>query len=168
MSKILFKGEEVTLNGVFPQVGSLIPDFNLTTNNLEDVTLNKYRNKTIILNIFPSIDTDVCASSVRTFNQKAANIKDTIVLCISKDLPFAQARFCGAENITNVQTLSAFRDLPFAQKFGVDIANGLLKGLLSRAIIVLDPSLKVIYTELVGEITSAPNYEKCLAALNTI
>lgn len=166
MSQVTFKGEPVSLSGTFPKVGDTVNNFQLTTNEFKETSLDEYKDQQLILNIFPSIDTPVCSSSVIRFNDEAGNLKNTLVLCISKDLPFAQARFCGAENIEKVKTLSAFRDSAFAKQFGVDIASSILKGLLARAIVVLDAKRKVIYTELVSEITNKPDYEKCLAAIN--
>lgn len=168
MTNVTFKGETVTLGGKFPKIGESISDFKLVANDLKDQNLDAYVGKTLLLNIFPSVDTSVCADSVRRFNTEAGNLKDTKVLCISKDLPFAQSRFCGAENISNVLTLSAFRNLEFAKNFGVDILDGLLQGLLARAVIVISPERKVVYTELVPEITNKPDYERCLTAMKSL
>lgn len=167
MSKVTFKGSPVKLEGSFPEVGTSISNFSLTTNDLKEVNMSDFKQGTLILNIFLSLDTPVCASSVIKFNAEAANLPNTEVLCISKDLPFAQARFCATENIQNAKILSAFRHSEFAKQFGVDIADSLLKGLLSRAIIVLDSARKVIYAQLVPEITEKPDYEDCLAALKS-
>ncbi len=165
MSQVTFKESPVVLWGKFPDVGSNAEDFRLVANDLQEVGLEDFNSKNIILNIFPSIDTAVCAQTVRTFNEKAAKVKDTQVLCISKDLPFAQARFCGAENIKNVQTLSAFRYRGFQQDYGVGITEGPLKELLARAVVVINERREVVYSELVSEITQEPDYAKCLGAL---
>ncbi len=163
--EITFKGKPLQINGHFPQQGETVADFTLATQELADVPLSSFKEKLILLSIFPSIDTPVCSESVRVFNMKAAALKDTKVLCISKDLPFAQARFCGAEDIKNVQTLSAFRNQEFAKQCGVEIAGGPVKGLLARAVIVINAQRKVLYSELVAEMTNQPNYDQCLAAM---
>ncbi len=168
MSQVLFKGMPIKIAGDLPKVGQTVNNFALTDNNLQEISLNDFKEPILILNIFPSIDTPVCSQSVKKFNTTASNLENTKVLCISKDLPFAQARFCGTENIKNAQTLSAFRHAEFAPQFGVDIAEGLLKGLLARAIIVLDATRKVQYIELVSEITNEPDYDKCLSAVHTL
>lgn len=165
MSQVTFKGKPIALWGKFPDIGTLIEDFRLVTNDLKEVSLADFTAKNIVMNIFPSLDTGVCAQSVRTFNEKAAQLKDTIVLCVSKDLPFAQSRFCTAENIKNVQILSAYRYRSFQQDFGVGISDEPLKELLARAVIVLDKKREVVYSELVPEITQEPDYAKCLAAI---
>lgn len=165
MSKVTFKGEPVELGGHFPQVGDTIADFILAGNDLNDYCLSDFKKPRIILNIFPSIDTPVCSESVVTFNTEVANLPHTIVLCISKDLPFAQARFCGIANIDKVRTLSAFRNYKFAEQLGLNIKNTILHGLLSRAVIVLDGNHKILYTELVSEISTGPDYNKCLAVI---
>lgn len=167
MSQVTFKGTNVQLYGNFPKVGASAPDFSLVTNDLKEVSLKDFTEKNIILNIFPSVDTQVCALSVRNFNAKIVTRKDTIVLCISKDLPFAQARFCDVTDIHNVQTLSAFRSPNFGSDYGVGIKDYPLKELLARAVIVLDAGRKVIYTELVPEITHEPDYEACFRSLLT-
>lgn len=168
MSKVTFKGSPVSVAGNFPAVGTEVKDFKLVTNDLKETALSDFDQELIVLNIFPSIDTPVCSSSVLRFNTEAGKIPKALVLCISKDLPFAQARFCGAENVENVKTLSAFRNPEFAQQLGVDIADGLLKGLLSRAVIVLDAQRKVIYNQLVPELTDKPDYDKCLSAIASL
>jgi thiol peroxidase len=167
MANVTFKGAPITLDGVFPKLGQTIADFELAANDLSDVRLNDFKQPFLILNIFPSLDTGTCANSVRNFNNAAAAIPNCSVLCISKDLPFAQGRFCSTENIKNVKALSAFRNPAFAKQFGVDIVDGLIRGLLARAVIVLNSQREVIYTELVSEITDEPNYSKCLAALSS-
>ena len=160
MAKITLAGNPINVGGHFPLPGESLGELRFTNKELADVSLAEFAGKRKILNIFPSIDTGVCAASVRTFNQKAAVLNNVVVLCISADLPFAQARFCGAEGIENVQTLSTFR-----QVLGVDISDGPLAGLTARAVIVLDENNKVLYSELVGEIKQEPNYDAALAAL---
>jgi|SRR5690606_13502407 len=165
MAQILFKGNTVQTSGELPRVGDLAPEFTLTANDLSTKSLKDFQGKNIILNIFPSIDTGTCASSVREFNKKAADLENTAVLCISKDLPFAQSRFCAAEGIENVFTLSDFKDDYFNQGYGVKFTDGPLEGLLSRSVVVLDPQGRVKYTEQVNETTEEPNYEAALASL---
>lgn len=165
MSNITFHGNAVHTNGELPQKGSRSPDFTLVKNDLSELKLADLSGKKVVLNIFPSIDTGVCATSVRKFNEKAASLANTVVLCVSKDLPFAQARFCGAEGIENVQTVSAFRCDCFEKGFGVLMIDGPLQGLLARAVLVLDESGNVAYTELVPEITKEPDYDSAIAAL---
>ena len=165
MATITFRGAEVHTAGSLPAVGSKAPDFKLTAGDLSEKTLGDYRGKNIILNIFPSIDTGVCASSVRKFNEKASGLENTVVLCISKDLPFAQARFCGAEGIENVQTLSEYKDSNFSDAYQAKMTDGPLSGLLSRAVVVIGDDGTVRYTEQVGEIADEPNYEGALAAV---
>jgi probable thiol peroxidase len=165
MAKTHFKGTEVHTNSNLPTVGSIAPDFTLVRGNLSDCSLSEFRGKKVIMNIFPSIDTGVCATSVRRFNKEAAALKDTVVLCISKDLPFAQGRFCGAEGIDNVVTLSDFRSNDFAEKYGVLLADGALKGLFARSVVVVDENGKVVYNQLVNEITEEPDYQAALKAI---
>jgi len=167
MSTIKLKGSPINTVGELPEVGTQAPDFILTKSDLSDIRLLEFRGKRVVLNIFVSLDTDVCAQSVRRFNEAAAQLDDTVVLCISKDLPFAQSRFCGAEGLHDVITLSAFRYRSFGNSFGVRITDGPLSGLLSRAIVVLDEAGKVIYTEQVPEITQEPDYDAALASLNS-
>jgi thiol peroxidase len=149
-----------------PAIGSTAPDFSLTTIDMKESTLKNYASKKVVLNIFPSIDTRVCATSVRVFNQRAASLADTIVLCVSKDLPFAFKRFCGAEGIDKVVTLSDFKNKGFSKNYGVEMTDGTLAGLLARAIVVIDANQKVVYTELVPTIGQEPNYDAALQALN--
>jgi thioredoxin-dependent peroxiredoxin len=163
MATTALGGNPVNTVGDLPAVGST-PSFSLTKQDLSDVTPGDLAGKKVILNIFPSVDTAVCATSVRTFNQRAAGLDNTVVLCVSEDLPFAQKRFCGAEGIENVETASAFRS-DFGQAFGLTIAEGRMKGLLARAVVVLDEQGKVTYTELVPEIAQEPNYDAALAAV---
>jgi thiol peroxidase len=165
MATITLAGTPIQVAGNFPSKGSVVADFSLVANDLSDVALADFAGKRKVLNIFPSIDTGICATSVRVFNQQAANLNNTVVLCISADLPFAQARFCGAEGIENAKTLSAFRNKDFAQNLGVAIATGPLAGLTSRSVIVLDENNKVLHSELVPEIKQEPNYETALAVL---
>ncbi len=162
MAQVNFKGGVINTNGNLPQVGQKAPDFTLVTNGLARVSLANYSGKRVVLNIFPSIDTGVCATSVRTFNQKAAAAENTVVLCVSKDLPFAHGRFCGAEGIENVTTLSDFDGGSFGANYQVQLVDGPLKGLLARAIVVIDESGIVTHTELVDDIGHEPNYEKAL------
>ncbi len=159
-----FQGTPVQLAGEFVRVGDMAPAFELVKTDLTNLSLKEMRGKTVILNIFPSLDTGVCAASVRKFNKMAAELPDTVVLAISKDLPFAHARFCTVEGIENVVPLSDFRASDFDQKYGVLMADGPLKGLLARAVVVIDREGKIVYTELVPEITQEPNYEKALEA----
>ena len=163
---VTLKGCPVEIGGAFPQKGQTAPNFSLADKARADVTLENFAGKRKVLNIFPSIDTPTCATSVRTFNQSAASLNNTVVLCISADLPFAQNRFCAAEGIENVATLSAFRNIAaFADSYGVAIKNSSLAGLTTRAVIVLDEHNKVLHSELVAEITTEPNYDAALAAL---
>jgi len=164
MASITLKGNPVHTSGDLPKVGAPAPNFKLVRNDLSEVSLETFAGKKKVLSIFPSIDTPVCATAVRTFNQKAAAAGNAVVLNISADLPFALKRFCGAEGIDKVETLSAFRG-EFSKDYGVRIADSPLAGLCARAIVVLDEQNKVVYTEQVPEITQEPNYEKALAAL---
>ena len=159
MATVQFKGNDVQTNGQLPAVGSVAPDFVLVGSALQDIKLSDYKGKTVVLNIFPSIDTGTCAASVRKFNQVAASKPNTVVICISKDLPFAQSRFCGAEGIENVITVSDVRAGSFDNDYGVLLTDGPLKGLLSRSVVVVDENGLVSYTELVSEIVNEPNYE---------
>ena len=164
MSMTKFQGTPVQLAGEFVRVGDMAPAFELVKTDLTNLYLKEMRGKTVILNVFPSLDTGVCAASVRKFNKMAAELPDTVVLAISKDLPFAHARFCTVEGIENVVPLSDFRASDFDQKYGVLMADGPLKGLLARAVVVINREGKIVYTELVPEITQEPNYEKALEA----
>lgn len=162
MAKITLKGKEIITSGSLPKVGEKAPEFVLTKNDLSDVKLSDYRGKKIILNIFPSLDTSVCAMSVRKFNAEAEKFTNTVVLCISRDLPFAQARFCGAEGLVNVITLSEMRNNNFSRDYGIRIDSGKMAGLMARAVVILNESGVVKYTELVPEIAQEPNYKKAL------
>lgn len=165
MAKITLKGNPVTTSGTLPENGASAPDFTLVRSDLGNLSLSELKGKKVILNIFPSLDTAVCAASVRRFNQLAAGKQDTVVLAISKDLPFAHKRFCTTEGIDNVVTLSGFRDKDFGTKYGVQILDGGLAGLYSRCIVVIDSNGKVKYTQQVPEITQEPDYDKALEAL---
>lgn len=164
MAKITLKGSPTNTIGELPAKGSVAPDFTLVKLDLSETILADYKGQRVVLNIFPSIDTGVCATSVRRFNEEAAELDNTVVLCVSMDLPFALGRFCGAEGIENVVPASAFR-AAFGDHYGVLIADGPLAGLLSRAVVVIDGAGKVIYTEQVPEITQEPDYAAALAAL---
>jgi thioredoxin-dependent peroxiredoxin len=158
------RGNPINTVGELPGVGAAAPDFHLTGSDLSPVSSDQFSGKPVLLNIFPSVDTPVCATSVRTFNERAA-AGGLSVINVSNDLPFAQARFCGAEGIENVQSASAFRD-NFGQDYGVTIADGPFAGLLARAVVVIDADGNVAYTELVPEIAQEPNYDAALSALN--
>ncbi|MEN8124102.1 MAG: thiol peroxidase [Bacteroidota bacterium] len=165
MTKITLKGNPIKTSGKLPKVGKLAPNFTLVKSDLSKGKLKDYRGKKVLLNITPSIDTGVCQNSVRKFNEAAAGLENTVILYISKDLPFAQARFCGAEGIENVITLSDFIKGKFGKKYGVTIESGPMKGLLSRSVVVIDEEGKVVYTEQVPETVDEPNYEAALEAL---
>lgn len=165
MSTVTLKGHAVEVAGSLPQVGQSAPSVLLTAGDLSDVTLLAYAGKNKILNIFPSVDTPTCATSVRKFNVEAASQPNTVVLCISADLPFAQQRFCGAEGLSNVVTLSTFRHPEFLTDYGVKLAQGPLAGLCARAVVVLDQNDVVRHVELVSEIANEPDYAAALAAL---
>ena len=164
MAEISWRGLIVNTEGKLPQVGSKAPDFMLAAQDLSDLSLGDFIGKNLILNIFPSIDTKTCATSVRTFNAKVADEDNTVVLCVSVDLPQAQARFCGAENIENVQTGSAFRSPDFGKDYGVIIKDSFRRGLMARAIVVIDGKGIVKHTELVPEVAQQPDYDAALAA----
>ncbi|ARU94088.1 thiol peroxidase [Tatumella citrea] len=160
-----FKGQPVAVAGQFPVAGKTAPDFTLVAKDLSEVSLGDYAGKRKVLNIFPSIDTSTCATSVRKFNQLASQLADTVVLCISADLPFAQSRFCGADGLDNVITLSTLRGSDFKQDYGVEIEQGPLKALTARAVLVLDENNTVLHAELVSEIANEPDYDAALAVL---
>ena len=164
-NNVTLDGNPIEIDGKFPQPGDNAAPFTLTSSGLEEVKLDNWAGKRKILNIFPSVDTPTCATSVRTFNSKASALNNTVVLCISADLPFAQARFCGAEGLENVVNLSTMRGREFVRDYGVDIENGPLAGLTARAVVVLDEDDKVLHSELVSEIGQEPNYDAALAAL---
>lgn len=166
MATITFKGDlKVSVSGNLPEVGTVAPDFTLVKGDLSEVSLKDLKSKKVLLNIFPSIDTGVCAASVRKFNKEAAGLDNTVVLCISADLPFAAGRFCAAEGIDKVVTASVFRNPEFAAAYGNLMTDGPLKGLLARSVVAVDAAGKVVYTQLVPEVTEEPNYEAALAAL---
>lgn len=159
MAKITFKGNAVNTNSQLPAVGSKAPDFKLVGAGLNELTLADYKGKRVVLNIFPSLDTGVCATSVRQFNKWVSDKENTVVICVSKDLPFAQSRFCGAEGLNNVITASDFRYNNFATDYGVLMTDGPLAGLMARSVVAIDENGKVTYTELVPEIVQEPVYE---------
>jgi thiol peroxidase len=165
MATVTLRGNPVQTSGELPKVGSKAPDFRLVNPDLKDVSLADFAGKKKILNIYPSVDTPVCATSTRKFNEKAAAIKDAVVICVAADLPFAFRRFCAAEGLSNVQTLSLMRGKEFGKAYGVELTNGPMQGLLARAIVVLDADNKVTHTELVPEIAQEPNYDAALKAL---
>ncbi|MDE3736796.1 MULTISPECIES: thiol peroxidase [Pseudomonas] len=165
MAQVTLKGNPITVDGQLPQQGQQAPAFSLVGGDLSDVTLASLSGKRKVLNIFPSVDTPTCATSVRKFNVEASKLANTVVLCISADLPFAQKRFCGAEGLDNVINLSTMRGANFLKDYGVAIANGPLAGIAARAVVVLDENDKVLHSELVGEIADEPNYAAAIAAL---
>ncbi len=165
MSTTHFQGKPVQVEGNFPEVGDKAPAFRLIAGDLSEKTLGDFAGKRKVLNIFPSVDTGVCAASVRHFNKEAAGLDNAAVLCISADLPFAQGRFCGAEGIENVTMLSMMRGREFLKDYGVAMTDGPLAGLAARAVVVLDENDKVIHTQLVDEITHEPDYDAALKAL---
>ncbi|SFD49093.1 thiol peroxidase [Pseudoalteromonas denitrificans] len=166
MNQVTFQGQKVEIAGILPTVGAPSPDFTLTASDLSELTLSQVKGKNIILNIFPSIDTPVCATSVRKFNEEAAKLDNTVIICISADLPFATGRFCEVEGMNNVQHASTFRNPDFASQFGVAINNGILKGLTTRAVICINSSGIVVHTELAQEITEEIDYKNALASIS--
>lgn len=162
METIYLNGTACHTYGSLPRIGEKAPAFKLTTPDLGEIELNDFKGKTVVLNIFPSLDTSVCATSVRRFNAEASKLPDTQVICVSMDLPFAAKRFCTAEGIDNLIVASAFRSPMFAQKYGVEIVDGPLTGLLARSVVVIDPKGTVAYTELVNEITTEADYSAAL------
>ncbi len=165
MSTITFKGSEVHTAGSLPAIGTAAPDFAAVKTDLSNLSLKEFAGKKVLLNIFPSIDTGICASSARRFNKDASTIANTVVICVSKDLPFAHKRFCEAEGLTNVIPTSIMRDDSFEKAYGVKMIDGPMMGLLSRAVVVIGEDGKVVYSEQVPEIAQEPNYEAALAAL---
>lgn len=159
MAKVKFKGNEVNTNGQLPPVGSQSPDFKLVGASLNEISLADFKGKRVVLNIFPSIDTGVCAASVRQFNKWISKQENTVVICVSKDLPFASSRFCGAEGLEGVVTASDFRYNNFATDYGVLMTDGPLAGLMARSVVAIDEQGKVTYNQLVPEIVEEPNYE---------
>ena len=166
MARITLKGNPINTSGNLPKVGSKAPDFKLTKQDLSDTSLKDYAGKKVILNIFPSIDTGVCATSVRKFNAEAAKLSNTVILCVSADLPFAQKRFCGAEGIDKVVMGSELHEKKFGEAYGVRIVDGPLAGLLARSVVVVDEKGNVEYTEQVPEIAQEPDYDAALAAVS--
>ncbi|KOS04779.1 thiol peroxidase [Flavobacterium akiainvivens] len=165
MATVTLGGNPINTIGNLPQNGAAAPDFTLVKADLSTASLSDFKGTRLVLNIFPSVDTGTCAASVRKFNQEASNLENTKVLCISRDLPFAQARFCGAEGLSNVVSLSDFQEGSFGKAYGVTFAEGPLKGLLSRSVVVVNENGEVVYTEQVAETKDEPNYE---AALNSL
>lgn len=165
MAQVTFKGDPVNTSGQLPGAGEDAPNCTLVKNDLSELTFSELTGQKVVLNIFPSIDTPTCAESVRRFNKEAAALDNTTVLCISLDLPFAQARFCGAEGLDNVVPVSAFRNVEFGSKYGVTITDGPLAGLFARAVVVVGEDGNVTYSELVPEIADEPDYEAALASL---
>ncbi|MDT0539901.1 MULTISPECIES: thiol peroxidase [Croceitalea] len=165
MASISLGGTPVTTIGELPAIASSAPNFNLTKTDLSTATLADYKGQKVVMNIFPSVDTGTCAKSVRQFNEEAAELEGTKVLCISRDLPFAQQRFCGAEGIENVEMLSDFKDGSFGKSYGLEFSAGGFSGLHSRCIVVLDANGKVLFTEQVQETADEPNYKAALEAL---
>ena len=163
-SRVTLGGNPISTSGKLPKKGATAPAFTLTTGALQEISNKDLRGKRVILNIFPSIDTPTCATSTRTFNSLASSLNNTEVYCVSADLPFAQGRFCGSEGLANVKTASSFRS-NFGKAFGVNLTDGVLKGILARAVVVLDEKGKVLHSELVSEIANEPNYE---AAINSL
>lgn len=167
MTTITFQGNPVHTVGKLPIIGSQAPDFTVTRTDLSEVHLKNYVGKKILLNIFPSLDTNTCATAMLRFNEMAAKYPNLLVLCISADLPFAQNRFCSAEHLVNVQPASVFRHRSFGEMYGVTISDGPLTGLLSRAVVIIDEHGKVTYTQQVNEITQEPNYKSIMSAIET-
>ncbi len=165
MAKVTLKGNPVNTTGNLPALGSEAPDFSLVRSDLSELTLSELKGKKVILDISPSLDTSICATAARKFNQLAAGRDDVIVLAITRDLPFAHGRFCTTEGIENVVTLSGFRNAEFGRAYGVELTDGLFKGLYARTIVVVDETGRVVYTELVPEIATEPDYDSALAAL---
>ncbi|MCX6268290.1 MAG: thiol peroxidase [Bacteroidetes bacterium] len=165
MATIALQGNPIHTIGLLPEVGKIAPDFLLTKTDLSDISLSGFKGKKIVLNIFPSLDTSVCAASVRKFNAEAEKLPDTVVLCVSKDLPFAHARFCAAEGLVNVIPASALRNENFGNNYGVLIIDGPLAGLLSRAVVIIDDKGIVSYTEQVPDIVQEPDYQAALTSL---
>lgn len=165
MNTVTLGGNKINLKGNFPKAGDAAKDFTMVKTDLSELSLSSLKGKKIVLNIFPSLDTAVCAASVRKFNTLAAKMDNTEVLAISKDLPFAHSRFCTTEGIENVTPLSAFRNCSFGEDYGVEMTDGPLAGLFARSVIVIDENGKIVYTQLVPEITTEPDYEAALKSL---
>ena len=165
METVFFTTIECHTAGSLPAVGTKAPEFHLTGLDLGDISLAQFAGKRVVLNIFPSLDTEVCARSVRRFNQEASALADTVVLCVSMDLPFAMGRFCSVEGLKDVVPASAFRSPMFGKNYGVELVDGPLRGLLTRAVVIVDTQGTVVFTDLVGQITDEPDYDAALAAL---
>jgi thioredoxin-dependent peroxiredoxin len=165
MATVTLKGNPFSIYGELPVKGTSAPDFTLVKTDLSELTLTSLKGKKVILNIFPSLDTSVCAASVRRFNKEASGLKNAVVVCVSKDLPFAHSRFCTTEGLENVVPASEFRSNNFGKSYGVMLTEGPLQGLMARSVVIVDEKGKVIYNELVPEITQEPDYESALAAL---
>ncbi|MFW5760109.1 MAG: thiol peroxidase [Cyclobacteriaceae bacterium] len=165
MAQTKLKGDTVNTVGELPKPGSQAPDFTLTKSDLSPVSLSDFKGKKVILNIFPSLDTSVCAESIRTFNKKATEAPNTVVLSVSKDLPFAHGRFCSVEGIENAVPASEYKDDEFGKKYGVRLVDSAMEGLFARAVVVVDEDGKVIYNELVSDIVKEPNYDKAIEAV---
>lgn len=165
MAKVTLGGTLVNTSGTLPEIGSQAPDFKLTATDLTPKTLSDFAGHNLVLNVFPSVDTGTCAQSIRTFNKEASSLDNTKVLCISKDLPFAMARFCGAEGLENVISLSDYKHGSFGKNYGLNFIDGAFETLLSRCIIVINTEGKIIYTQQVSEIADEPNYKAVLVAL---
>lgn len=165
MAKITLKGNTINTIGNLPEIGSQAPNFNITGTDLSDIKLDDFKGKRVLLNIFPSLDTPTCATSVRRFNQEASNLDNTTVLCVSMDLPFAHNRFCVAEGLDNVLSASDYKNRSFSEDYGVRIMDGPLTGLLSRAVVIIDEAGKVVYTEQVPETGQEPDYDAAIAVL---
>jgi thioredoxin-dependent peroxiredoxin len=166
MAQTALRGNPVNTSGDVPAAGTAAPAFSLTSAQLGDLTLESFAGKNVVLNIFPSVDTPTCATSVRTFNQRISGVENTVVLCVSADLPFAQGRFCGSEGLANVQTASTFRSPDFAAAYGVGMVDGPLRGLLARAVVVVGTDGTVKHSELVPEIADEPNYDAAMASVS--
>lgn len=166
MTKLTFQGESVNVSGKFPKVRETAPNFTLCGSDLSDFTLDSLEGKNIILNIFPSIDTPVCANSVRVFNERAAEVDNAVVVCISADLPFAMARFCAENGVESVKMASFFRHQEFTEMYGVNLYEGALRNLAARAVLSINPRGEVVYSQLVSEITNEPDYKSALTALD--
>ncbi len=166
MATVTLKGNTINTSGQLPKVGTQAPDFKLTATDLSSKSLADFKGYNLVLNIFPSVDTGTCAQSVRQFNKEASALKNTKVLCISNDLPFAQARFCGAEGLDNVISLSDFKTGEFGKHYGVTFTDGPLEGLLSRSVVVINANGEITHTEQVAETINEPNYQDALNALN--
>lgn len=163
--KVVARRVEVSTNGYMPEVGVMAPDFSATDKAMNEVSLSSFKGKKVVLNIFPSLDTPTCALSVRQFNTEAASLENTVVLCVSKDLPFAQSRFCSTEGLDRVIPLSVFRSDDFEKNYGLIITEGPMRGLTTRAVIVIDETGKVIYRQLVKNVSEEPDYQKAIERL---